>query len=100
MIDPTSNLKGFPFVLPNQNPKASSAVGESGFSDLLGDLVHKVADKQQDANQAVSDVVTGKITNVHEASVKVQEAGVAFDLMLGVRNRLMQAYNELLKVQV
>ena len=44
-------------------------------------------------------MVSGKVTDVHQVAVKVQEAGVAFDLMLGVRNRLMDAYNELVKMQ-
>lgn len=73
--------------------------GGQGFGDLLTDLVNKVDGMQKTADTSVADVVSGKVTDVHQVAVKVQEAGVAFDLMLGVRNRLMDAYNELIKMQ-
>ena len=74
--------------------------GGQGFGDLLTNLVEKVDGIQKTADASVSDVVSGKVTDVHQVAVKVQEAGVAFDLMLGVRNRLMDAYQELIKIQV
>ncbi|QBG47378.1 flagellar hook-basal body complex protein FliE [Verrucomicrobia bacterium S94] len=76
-----------------------SPAGGQGFGDLLTDLVNKVDGMQKAADASVSDVVSGKVTDVHQVAVKVQEAGVAFDLMLGVRNRLMDAYQELMKMQ-
>ncbi|MBN2683841.1 MAG: flagellar hook-basal body complex protein FliE [Pontiellaceae bacterium] len=88
-IGPTPGLGGKPSVGP---------AGQS-FGDLLGNLVEKVDGLQKDANTAVTDVVTGKVTDVHQVAVKMQEAGVAFDLMLGVRNRLMDAYQELMRMQ-
>ncbi len=94
------NLNVNPAVLPVSTQKASPVGGGSGFADLLGDMVSKVNGMQSEANEALNDVVTGKVTNIHEVSVKMQEAGVAFDLMLGVRNRLMQAFTELSKIQV
>jgi flagellar hook-basal body complex protein FliE len=73
--------------------------GGQGFGDLLTNLVDKVDGLQKTADASVADVITGKVTDVHQVAVKVQEAGVAFDLMLGVRNRLMDAYQELIKMQ-
>ncbi len=70
-----------------------------GFGDLLDNLVSKVDGMQKTADSSVADVVSGKVTDIHQVSVKVQEAGVAFDLMLGVRNRLMDAYQELMRMQ-
>lgn len=78
---------------------AAAAPGGEGFGDLLGNLVDKVNGLQNTADSAVADVVSGKVTDVHQVAVKVQEAGVAFDLMLGVRNRLMDVYQELIKMQ-
>lgn len=77
---------------------AAPAAGQ-GFGDLLTNLVDKVDGLQKTADASVADVVSGKVTDVHQVAVKVQEAGVAFDLMLGVRNRLMDAYQELIKMQ-
>ncbi len=79
-------------------PPVAPASGQ-GFGDLLTNLVDKVDGLQKTADASVTDVVSGKVTDVHQVAVKVQEAGVAFDLMLGVRNRLMDAYQELIKMQ-
>ena len=97
---PALNLQIQPSLQPTSPLPVKPAADEKGFTDLLGDLVNKVDGMQKDANQSINDVVTGRVTDIHQVSVKVQEAGVAFDLMLGVRNRLMQAYDELLKIQV
>jgi|LAHU01.1.fsa_nt_gb flagellar hook-basal body complex protein FliE len=88
-IGPTPGLSGKPAVGP----------AVQSFGDLLGSLVEKVDGLQKSADSAVADVVTGKVTDVHQVAVKMQEAGVAFDLMLGVRNRLMDAYQELMRMQ-
>lgn len=88
-IGPTPGMIGKPSVGP---------AGQS-FGDLLGNLVGKVDGLQKGADSAVSDVVSGQVTDVHQVAVKMQEAGVAFDLMLGVRNRLMDAYQELTRMQ-
>ena len=81
--------------------KEAQGVGNDakGFSNILSDMVNKVDTMQKEADSAVQGVVTGEVTDIHQVSVKVQEAGIAFDLMLGIRNRLMDAYSELLKIQ-
>lgn len=79
--------------------KPAVAPAGMGFGDLLDNLVSKVDGLQKTADASVADVVSGKVTDIHQVSVKVQEAGVAFDLMLGVRNRLMDAYQELMRMQ-
>ncbi len=73
--------------------------GGQGFGELLTQLVEQVDGLQKGADASVADVVSGKVTDIHQVAVKVQEAGIAFDLMLGVRNRLMDAYQELVKMQ-
>ena len=98
---PALNLQINPSLQPLAAPNrgVGAVQGEKGFSDLLGDLVNKVDGLQKNADAAVEGVVTGQVTDIHQVSVKVQEAGIAFDLMVGVRNRLMDAYSELLKIQ-
>lgn len=96
------SLNGPAGLAPLQGGSAkplAPAGGEQGFGDLLNQLVQKVDGLQKGADASVADVVSGKITDVHQVAVKVQEAGVAFDLMLGIRNRLMDTYNELIKMQ-
>lgn len=85
--------------MPGTGVRPVAPPSDQGFGDLLTNLVDKVSGLQKRADASVADVVSGKVTDVHQVAVKVQEAGVAFDLMLGVRNRLMDAYQELIKMQ-
>lgn len=85
--------------MPGIAGRAVAAPEGAGFGELLTNLVDKVDGLQKSADASVTDVVSGKVTDVHQIAVKVQEAGMAFDLMLGVRNRLMDAYQELIKMQ-
>lgn len=85
--------------MPGLGGKPPVGPAKQGFGDLLSDLVEKVDGLQKGADSSVADVVTGKVTDVHQVSVKMQEASVAFDLMLGVRNRLMDAYQEIMRMQ-
>jgi len=85
--------------MPGSAIKPPVSPGGQGFGEMLTNLMDKVDGLQKGADSSVADVVAGKVTDVHQVAVKVQEAGMAFDLMLGVRNRLMDAYQELIKMQ-
>ena len=52
------------------------------------------------ARKETQDLILGKSDNIHEAVVKSQEAGVAFNLMIEVRNKLVESYKELMRMQV
>ena len=71
-----------------------------GFGDMLEGLVKGVDRKNKHAKQEVKDLILGKSDNIHEATVAMQEAGVAFNLMLEVRNKLTESYQTLLRMHV
>ena len=79
-----------------------SAVRESGgvpFKDVLKNLVDKVDSLQKDADVSIQELVTGGTTDIHNVAIKMEEAGVAFDLMMEIRNKLLEAYQEISKMQ-
>ena len=71
-----------------------------GFSNLLERAVGAVNDKLQSADAEKTKVITGETTNLHQAVIAMQEAGVAFSLMVEVRNKLVESYQELMRMQV
>lgn len=83
-------------------PDESRDAGKSGgpsFQQVLGDLVREVNGLQQDANRSIEGLVTGETQNVHDVTARMAEAGIAFDLMMEVRNKLLDAYQEILRMQ-
>lgn len=87
-----------------QSPLADKSLGagpeKPDFSDLVKDFARDVNDMQFKAGHAVDDLVTGKAADVHQVMVAVEEAGIALDLMLEIRNRVLEGYQDLIRMQV
>jgi flagellar hook-basal body complex protein FliE len=81
-------------------PLGPSGTGSSSFSNLLGNFVHEVSDKQAAANESVNGLLSGKNVSLHQTMISVEEASVSFQLMVEVRNRLLDSYQELMRMQV
>ena len=81
-------------------PLGPSGTGSSSFSNLLGNFVQEVSDKQAAANDSVNGLLTGKNVSLHQTMISVEEASVSFQLMVEVRNRLLDSYQELMRMQV
>ena len=78
---------------------AESSSGSS-FANVLENAVQEVNGKMQAADAAKTSLLTGETSNVHQAMIAVQEANVAFSLMVEVRNKLVDSYQELMRMQV
>jgi len=71
-----------------------------GFSDMFEKFVRGVDYKKKVSAKETQDLILGKSDNIHEAVVKSEEAKVAFNLMIEVRNKLVDSYKELMRMQV
>ena len=79
--------------------QSADAAKDMTFKDLLKGLVDKVDSLQKDADASIKGLVTGETTDIHNVAIKMEEASVAFDLMMEVRNKLLEAYQEISKMQ-
>lgn len=71
-----------------------------GFAQMFEKFIKGVDQKKKISKNATQDLILGRSDNIHEAVVKSQEAGVAFNLMIEVRNKLVDSYKELMRMQV
>ncbi len=69
------------------------------FSDLLTNAVGQVSQLQQQARAAVEGLMTGSGVDVHEAIIAEQKAEMAFELALSVRNKAVEAYQQVMGMQ-
>jgi flagellar hook-basal body complex protein FliE len=67
---------------------------------MLGQLVNDVSAKQVAARAAVGGLLSGENVSLHQAMISMQEAGLSFQLMVEVRNKLLESYQELMRMQV
>jgi flagellar hook-basal body complex protein FliE len=84
---------------PAEAPRAA-ARGGSGFAAALREAVEEVNDLYQTSGQEIRRLVIGESDDLHSTLLAVQRAELAFELMLEVRNKVVQAYQEIMRIQV
>ena len=100
------NISNFPGASEIANtPKISPVIRGSqsrapGFGDMIGSLVAGVDAKGKAAQAEVRDVFSGKSNNIHRSTIALQESSLAFSLLVEVRNKLTDSYQELMRMQV
>jgi flagellar hook-basal body complex protein FliE len=72
----------------------------SSFAGLLGNLVQDVSAKQSVMEQSMRDLQSGQNVSLHQTMISIQEASVSFQLMVEVRNKLLESYQELMRMSV
>lgn len=76
--------------------------GETGktFGEFLQESISKVNSIQQDANVAMEKLASGESQNLHETLLAVEKADIAFRTMNQVRTKVLDAYREIMKMQI
>lgn len=80
---------------------ASAQISGGSFADLLGQAVNKVADTQQASSQLASAFEMGKSgVDLTDVMISSQKASVSFQALTQVRNKLVQAYQDIMQMPV
>jgi flagellar hook-basal body complex protein FliE len=87
-------------VTPIDKTTPVDRVTAPGFADMFQKFVRGVDHKKKVSAKETQDLILGRSDNIHEAVVKSEEAKVAFNLMIEVRNKLVDSYKELMRMQV
>jgi flagellar hook-basal body complex protein FliE len=77
-----------------------SSGGPSTWGHMVQQMVLDVNTQQQTAAQKVSDVLQGGPTPVHEAMVATEEASLSFEFLAEARNKIVEAYQQVMQMQV
>jgi flagellar hook-basal body complex protein FliE len=78
---------------------AAAGAGGSSFLDSLGNMIESVEETTADANTAVGNMVD-KTGDVHEAMIALQRAEMTLQLTVQVRNKLVQAYQDIMRMPI
>lgn len=91
ILGPENRVQGF---------TAEPSPEESSFSDVLKESLAEVNDMQIDAKEAAQNLVTGGGGEIHDVMIRLKEAQVSFEMVLAVRNKVVEAYQEVMRMQV
>ena len=95
-----------PRILPVQQPDVTRPADKAGkpegpsFADSMKELFYAVNERAQLADEKVADVITGESDDLHTAMVALEEANVSFQMMLEVRNKMLEAYQEINRMNI
>lgn len=96
-----------PHLIPNEMPLGQSqgALGAQeskteSFSQFLSRSIDQVNDLLGAADKSATELATGKSENLHDAMIHMEKAETAFKLLMQVRNKVLDAYQEVMRMQV
>ena len=80
--------------------EAVSPESNAEFGELLTNLINSVNELHTESGNAQEALMNGDPVELHQVMIRAQEAGLATDLLLEIRNRLISAYNELIRMPI
>jgi len=81
-------------------PPESGKAGAAGFADALAEAVARVHHLQLDSGNEVRRLLAGDSEDLHRTMLAIQKADLAFEMLLEVRNKVVAAYQEIMRIQV
>jgi len=98
-IHPISLPPAIPEIKPPV-PAAGSSSGGGEFQNVLTEAVSRVEEYRRTAETSVSQFLSGDREDLHNVAVETQRAELALEMFLQTRNKVVQAYQEIMRMQV
>ena len=98
-----SALTGFNAIstpLNEVNSLKGTESSQVSFGDMLKKALNNVNDLQVNADNLTNDLAAGKTDNIHEVLIAGEKAGISLDLTMQIRNKVLDAYNEIMRMQI
>ncbi len=95
-INSISGINGLPPTL--KQPAAANKT--AGFGHMLAQAMEDVNQTHVEADQAVADLVAGKSQDIHNVMIAGQKADIGFQLLMQVRNKIVGAYEQIMRMQI
>ncbi len=73
-------------------------ITDKGFKDLIKEAIYKVSNREREADKKIIEMLKGK-ASVHETMIALQKAEISMRILLSVRNKLLEAYKEIMHMQ-
>lgn len=101
MTSPINGINNFSQALPLQQTDTSSmSVAKRDFSEILKTTVDQVVQSQSKGDLAISQLNSGEAQNLHDVMIAVEQADLSLRMLVQLRNKGLEAYNEILKMNI
>ena len=100
MSDMTIKGASGPLPMPSIKGPSSPSDRPKGFGDLLTGAIGEVDKLHHEADQAVETLTAGRSADVHNTMIALQKADVSFQLLMQIRNKVVSAYETVMRMQI
>ena len=87
-------------AFPSPGAAAAKDSPTESFSKFLGEMIEKANGSQQESDKAIQQLVTGETKSLHEVMIAMEKANVNFQFLNQVRNKAVEAYQEIMRMPV
>ena len=87
-------------LLKQKSKLETTSNGGAQFAEQLKSALGEVNELQEEKTQAVADIATGQVKDLHQAALAIDKADINMKLMLEIRNKALSAYKEISRTQM
>lgn len=80
------------------SPKIEAPTDQPGFADMISNLMESVNNAHHESGEAQKAFIAGEPIELHQLMIKAEKAGIATDLLLEIRNKLLEGYRDIMKM--
>lgn len=99
-----NGIKITPPIIPPSFPTGPAgkipSEEKEGFGDMLKNAIESIDGLQQEAGVAQDEFVKGEAAELHQVMIAAEKAGISFDLLLEIRRRLVEAYQDIIRMPI
>lgn len=97
-----SSIQGLGGMRPPavQGSGKAGGVQESGFKETLGDMLGSVNNAMVEAGKGVDRMASGEVTDIHQVMVAAEKAAIGFEMVIEIRNKLLESYQQIMRTQI
>ncbi len=95
-INNIGSIDSSKFVIGKDSLGQSKEVGSGNFPKMLENSMNEISEMNKNADEALQKLVTGEVQDVHQVMVAMEKANLTFMTMMQIRNKLIDAYKEVM----
>ena len=95
-----NKVGGFQPIQGTGGATGTATDNKLSFADFLKDAVSEVNDMQISAEKSNNMLASGQVENLHQVMIETEKADIALQYTIQVRNKIMDAYNEIMRMQI
>ncbi len=94
------SIKPIDTIQPKKLEKPGVTEEGKTFTETLKESINEVNKLQKEAETAIKNLATGETNDIHNTMIAIEKADISFKMMMKVRNKILEAYQEIMRMQV